>query len=74
MGILGEFVGAVGVLQRSFRMPATGFVFAFFIVLSSSTVSLCRKFVLLGCFSVRILHLFLASSRSLTCTTPTIPT
>jgi len=38
----------IGVLQRSFRMPSSRYVVPFFVMFGSSTMGLCRKFVLLG--------------------------
>jgi len=56
VGFLGKLVGAIGVLQRTFRMPISRFVLTFFIVFGGSTVGLGRKLVLLRCFSMRLVH------------------
>jgi hypothetical protein len=37
-------------------MPASALVIPFFIVFGGSAVGLCRKFVLLGCFPMCIVH------------------
>jgi hypothetical protein len=57
MGFLGELVGVIGVFQGSLGMPASGVVFAFFIVFGRSTMGLRCEFVLLGGLPVWIVHL-----------------
>ncbi len=47
-------------------MPVTKFVFAFFIMFGRSSMSVCRKFVLLRCFFVRVVHIFLPWNRNST--------
>ena len=56
VGLSGKLVGVIGVLQCSFRMPLSGFIVPLFIVLSSSTMGMRRKFVKFGGFPVRFVH------------------
>lgn len=56
MRFLGEFISLVGVFERPLGMPCCRLVFAFFIVFRGSTVRARRKFVLLGGFSVCLVH------------------
>jgi hypothetical protein len=53
---LGEFVSAIGVLERSHGMPSSGFVISSFIVFGGGAMSARRKFVLLGGFPVCFVH------------------
>src|ERR1700676_4592426 len=45
-------------------MPVSQLVFAFFIMFGSGPMSLRRKFVLLGRFPVRVVHVFLPLKRN----------
>jgi len=56
VGFLRKLVRAIGVLQRSFRMPVSRFVLTFLIVFRGSAVGFCRKLVLLRCFPMRLVH------------------
>jgi len=56
VGFLRQLVSAIRVLQRSFRMPVSGFIVPFFIVFRGSAMGLCREFVLLRCFPMRFVH------------------
>ena len=42
--------------MRSFRMPDCRFGIPFFVVFRGRTMGLCRKFVLLGGFAVRLVQ------------------
>jgi hypothetical protein len=46
----------IRVLQRSFRMPASGYGVLFFVMFGSSAMGLRREFVLLGGFPVFLVH------------------
>ncbi len=54
MGFLGKFVGMIRIFQRTFGMPVSGGVVAFFIVFGSRTMGVRGPFVLFGCSAVRI--------------------
>jgi hypothetical protein len=56
MGFFGEFVSLIGELKRSLGMPSSRLVIPFFIVFGGSTMGARRKFVLLGGFSVCLVH------------------
>lgn len=56
MGFLGKFVGLVGVLQRSLRMPFPRFVISFFIMLCGRAMGPRCKFVQLGGLPVCVVH------------------
>ena len=56
MRFLGEFISLSGVFKRPLGMPCCRLGFAFFIVFRGSTVRARRKFVLLGGFSVCLVH------------------
>ena len=62
---LRQFVGCVRILQCSFRMPSSRFVIPFFIVFGSRPMSLRRKFVLLGGFSVCFVHVRLLPGKDM---------
>jgi hypothetical protein len=57
MGFLGKLVSTIRILQGSLRMPVSSFVIALFVVFGSGTMSLRRKFVLLGGSPVYVVHL-----------------
>jgi hypothetical protein len=56
MGFLRKLVSVIGVLQRSFQMPFSRRVIAFFVVFGGRTMGLRGKFVQLGGFSVCLVH------------------
>jgi hypothetical protein len=56
MGFLGQFESLIGELQRSFRMPLSLFIIAFFVMFGGGTMSARCKFVLLGGFGVCVVH------------------
>jgi hypothetical protein len=58
VGFLGELIGMVRVLERSFGMPLSPFVVAFFMVFGGSSMGARRKFVLLGGLPVCVVHGF----------------
>lgn len=67
MRFLCEFIGLIGVLECSFRVPFSSFVVAFFVVFGGSAMCACRKFMLFGglpmCF-VHGFHCFAATAAS----------
>jgi hypothetical protein len=46
VGFLGKLIGAIGILKGAFRMPVTGLVVAFFVVLGSGAMGVSGKLVL----------------------------
>src|ERR1700685_4121660 len=52
MGFLCKFVRVIRVFKRSFRVPSSRFIIAFFVMLGGRSMSERRKFVLLGGFPV----------------------
>jgi hypothetical protein len=54
MGFSCQFVSVIRVLQSPLQMPVSELVFPFFIVFRSSSMSVCRKVMLLGRFPVRV--------------------
>jgi hypothetical protein len=61
MGFPGKPVSMIRGLKRPFRMPVSRFVVASFIVFGGCTVGVRRKFVLLGGFPTRVVHVGLSS-------------
>jgi hypothetical protein len=58
MGFLGEFVSVIRILQRPFRMPLSYLVLTPLIVFGGGAMGVCSKLVLLGGFSVCVMHDF----------------
>jgi len=56
VGFFREFVGPIGVIQSSFRMPVSRLVVALFIVLRGSAVSLGGKRVVLSGLPMQFVH------------------
>lgn len=56
MGFLRKLIGLVSILKGAFRVPATGLVVAFFVVLGSGPMSLSSKFVLFRGFPMGFVH------------------
>ena len=59
MGFLCKLVSVIRVLQCSFRMPVRGCTIAIFVMLCSSPMCSRRKFVMLGGFPMRLVHIVL---------------
>ncbi len=48
MGLLGQFIGTLGVFERALGMPVPAFVVAFFIVFRRGSMSVCRALMFLS--------------------------
>jgi hypothetical protein len=56
VGFLGKLIGAIGILKGAFRMPVTGLVVAFFVVLGSGAMGVGGKVVLFRGSPVTLVH------------------
>lgn len=56
MSLFCEFVGSIGVIQGSLRMPVCRLVIALFIMLGSGAMGLSSKLVVLGNLLMQIVH------------------
>src|ERR1700690_3378674 len=59
VGFFCKFVSVIGMLQSPLQMPVSQFVFPFFVMFGCRSMSVRRKFVLIGRLPVGVGHVFL---------------